>query len=245
MTAASVWQKLKQLGPLGVLTVIAWTLPPLGSLVILAYADAISTWLRDNHSFGFMVYVGSFALACGLALMPTYAASALGGYALGFSVGYAAVMSAIALAVLIAYAIGRSAGKERLVTMLHEHEKARIIYNALLNGSTLKTTWIVFLIRLPPNSPFAMSNFLLSGAKVRLVPYMIGTILGMAPRTAAVCWFASTMYHTRFELQNDPVAVLVGIALMIGVLIALGAIAKRELKRATAVPAKIADVTVV
>jgi uncharacterized membrane protein YdjX (TVP38/TMEM64 family) len=230
----SAWLlRLRQLGPLGVLTVIAWTLPPLGSLVIFAYADSISHRLRDDPSTGVFIYITAFALTCGLALMPTYAASALAGYVFGFSIGLCAVMTAIALGVLLAYVIGRAAGQQRLVTMLNENEKARIIYQSLLNSSTLKTAWIVLLIRLPPNSPFAMSNFLLSGAKVKLFPYMLGTTLGMAPRTAAVCWLGATLSSSTFELKNDPLIFAMGVGVTLIVLVALGALARRELRRAT------------
>ena len=45
-------------------------------------------------------------------------------------------------------------------------------------------------MRLPPNSPFSLTNLVLSTTGVRLWKYALGTAAGMLPRTALVVWLA-------------------------------------------------------
>jgi uncharacterized membrane protein YdjX (TVP38/TMEM64 family) len=51
----------------------------------------------------------------------------------------------------------------------------------------------VALARLPPQMPFALTNFLAASSGVRLVPLMLGTAIGMAPRIGLVVWLGAEL----------------------------------------------------
>ncbi len=102
-----------------------------------------------------------------------------------------------------------------------------------------KTLGIVTLLRLPPNSPFAITNLVLASVRVPVVIYVIGTVVGMAPRTAAAVWLGQT-FREQFGTLEEGLeakkpwwlfAAMVAATLI--VLAILGAIGDRAIKRVT------------
>ena len=78
-----LWSILKRLGPAAVLGVVAAVMPVLGSIA-LYYAMArtnLGPWLKSHGYEGVALYSAAFIVLAGMALLPTYAQSALGGYA--------------------------------------------------------------------------------------------------------------------------------------------------------------------
>ncbi|MFI4882330.1 MAG: TVP38/TMEM64 family protein, partial [Phycisphaerales bacterium JB064] len=175
----------KRLGPAGVLA-IAWTaMPPLGGFLLLAYIGSISEWLRDHQGSGVFIYAIIFMFSAGFGALPTYSQALLGGWAFGPVVGFLAAWAGFVGASLVGYTIARTVSRRRVEKLIDENPKARAVRDALIGHGQLRTTAIVALIRVPPNSPFALTNLAMAASGVRLVPYVIGTALGMAPRTFA------------------------------------------------------------
>jgi uncharacterized membrane protein YdjX (TVP38/TMEM64 family) len=81
-------------------------------------------------------------------------------------------------------------------------------------------------------------NLALTGSGVRIMPYVIGTILGLAPRTLVAAWFAAAAAATgaedlvQFAKSQGPVALLTGVALLALALGVLGIASKAALRRA-------------
>ena len=96
---------------------------------------------------------------------------------------------------------------------------------------------MVALLRLPPNSPFALTNLVMAAARVPLVTYLTGTALGMLPRTALVVAMAAAAAAHGESLQEfvtegpGPWMFVGGIILLAGVLAIIGAVAKRAIAR--------------
>lgn len=231
---------VKRLGPTSVLAAVAAFLPPLGSIVLFWKINAIGTWLRE-HSSGVSIYITGFAIAAGLALVPTYASAILGGWAFGFNVGLPAALAGFLGGSLIGYGIARPTAGERVETLIAEHPKWKAVREALVGGSPLKTLGIVTLLRVPPNSPFAVTNLVLASVRVPLWIYSLGTLVGMAPRTAAVVFLASKLQNMAAKNAAEEAAkqqpwwvFALGIAITVVVLGILGLIANHAIKRATA-----------
>jgi len=219
---------------------MASTVPPLGSILLFYYIQSVSGWLRST-STGPIVYAAAFMPLGGLNLLPTYVFSALGGWAFGFWTGLIAAMTGIVLAALLAYAVGRKAAGERVVTLLKENVKWRAVYNALLGGGFWRTLFIVTLLRFPPNSPFAISNLVLSAAKTNLPAYLLATIFGMLPRTALVVWIGAHVSGDEFKLSDQKWLFWVGIVCAVIVIGVIGKIAQAAVQRALAsLPAEVA-----
>jgi len=77
-------------------------------------------------------------------------------------------------------------------------------------------------VRIPPNSPFSLTNLALSTTGVPLWIYVLGTAVGMLPRTALVVWLASRVEGeiTKEAMAREPGMLGVSIAVALAALLA-------------------------
>lgn len=245
---------LTRLGPAAFLGIWATVLPPLGSIALFtAMATTnIGPWMKSHGLTGVAAYSLSFALLSGCALLPTYAQSALGGYAFGLALGAPAALLGFAGGGIIGYEIAARASGDRVMAIVNEKPKWRAVRDALVGSSVgggptevtpgfWKTFGMVALLRLPPNSPFALTNVVMASVKVPRVPFILGTIVGMAPRsTLAVGIGAGVKEFSKAGLSEAaPKWVLgVGIGAAILVVILVGHIANKAIKKVTSAVAE-------
>ncbi len=244
---------LKRLGPAAFLGIWAAVLPPLGSIALFTAMGTtnIGPWMKSHGLTGAAAYAFAFTILAGCALLPTYAQSALGGYAFGITIGAPAALLGFAGGAIIGYEIAARASGDRVMAIINEKPKWRAVRDALIGarvgGGPVEITpgfWRTFgmvtLLRLPPNSPFALTNVVMASVKVPRVPFILGTIIGMAPRsTLAVMIGAGVKEFSKQGLSEAaPKWVLgVGIGAAILVVLLVGHLANRAIARATAVPA--------
>lgn len=227
---------LTRLGPAAVLGFVSATLPALGSIALFYFMNDLGVWLRGHGTQGLVYYAVGFGVFAGLALLPTYASAALGGWAFGFANGFPAALAGFVLGSLIGYAIARPAASARVETVIAENPKWKAVRDALVGSSFWRTLMIVTLVRVPPNSPFAVTNLVLASVRVPVATYLIGTAIGMAPRTAVVLWVASRLQEhvTKEAVKQTPWWLIVaGLVVSVAVLAILGWVGKRGLERAT------------
>ena len=187
--AEAPW-KWRKLGPAGFLG-LAWAvLPALLGGLLLVRLGTVGDWLAEDRTQGLLIYTLLFALTAGLGLLPTYAQAVLGGWVFGFVDGTAAALVGFTLAALLGFLIARLVARESVQAALAHHPRASAIRAGLLDRGTLRSTGVVALLRLPPNSPFALANLAFSSSGVAIVPFLVGTLIGMAPRTAVATGFA-------------------------------------------------------
>jgi uncharacterized membrane protein YdjX (TVP38/TMEM64 family) len=238
LPAQGWWQKTRafvhRLGPAGPLAVLAGTFPPLGGFVLIGFIAKIAPWLREHQGLGLLIYVGGFSMLAALALLPTYACSILGGWTFGFWIGFPASMAAFCGASLLAYLVNGRAAGDRVVEIIREHPKWEAVRAALLDAGFWKAFWIITLLRLPPTSPFAAANFIMGTIRAPLIPFLLGTAVGMAPRTGVVIWAAA--HASRLDLKDTSQTWMfaAGIVVTVVVVAVLGHYANEAVKRATA-----------
>ncbi len=225
---------VRRLGPAGPLALIAATLPALGGFLLLGTLAIVGPWLREQHGVGLLLYAVGFAVCAGLAILPTYAQSILGGWAFGFACGYPAAMGAIVAAAYIGYLVGLRAAGDRVVRIISEQPKWNAVYHALLGGGFGRTLLIVTLIRLPPSSPFAITNLVLAATRVHPLAYGLGTLIGLAPRTAAVVYFAAGFRDLTFDNPHRIAMWIISIVLTGVILAIIGYIANNAVTKVTA-----------
>ena len=230
----------RRLGPAAVWAAFCAFMPLIGSIVLFANITAISRFLTEDRTRGLLVYIGAFAITAGLALLPTYAQAIVGGWAFGLKVGLAAAMTGFLLAAVIGYEVGRGASGNRVDSLLAEHPKWKAVRDALVGSGFWKTLIIVTLVRLPPNSPFALTNLVMAGTKVNRVVYLVGTAIGMLPRTAAWVYLGTTLK----ELTKESVMgarpgwyIAAMVISTVVVLLILAEIGKRGVARMVGTPA--------
>jgi len=198
--ASSARQIFRDLGAAGPLAVVSAIFPALGGFALLATIHIVGPWLRSHEALGLALYTSAFALLAGFALLPTYAQAFLGGWAFGFATGSAAAAAGFAGAALIGYALATRLAASDVESALNARPLWRAVRDELVGGGFWKTLGIVTLLRIPFNSPFALTNLALAAARTPVLPYAIGTVAGMLPRTALVVWLAA---QVRIEFQGE------------------------------------------
>jgi len=237
--APGVSAQVRSLGPAAVLGAVWSILPAVNGTLLIVYANTVGEWLKGHQSNGPVIYAVAFAVLSGLGFLPTYASAILGGWAFGFVGGFPAALVGFAGGALIGFLVASRAAGDRVESFLASKPQWLSVRDALVGGSWLKALGIVTLIRIPPNSPFALANLVLASVKTPMSAFLIGTVIGMAPRTAAVLFVAS---QVRDKVASDAVKetptwyFIAGIALTVAVLLIIGSIAKRVLARVVGGP---------
>lgn len=233
------WGRIfKQLGPAGWLAIFSAVAPAASGFTLIYFMKSVAEWLRSHQSAGVAIYAGAFAILSGVALLPTYAQAALGGYAFGMMFGLPAALVGFAGGAVIGYVIARRASGDRVARLVRDHPKWQAVRDALVRDSERnsfwKTTGMVALLRMPPNSPFALTNLVMASVKVPWASFVIGTVVGMLPRTAVAVWIGATVgmddkggFATPLWLK------ITGIVAGLAVLGIVAMIADRALKRVT------------
>jgi uncharacterized membrane protein YdjX (TVP38/TMEM64 family) len=240
---------LKRLGPAAILGLSATILPPLGLIALIAAMARtdLASWLKAQHLTGAGLYVCSFIILAGLGLLPTYIQCALGGYAFGIAIGTPAALLGFAGGAVIGYEVATRASGDRVIKLIDEKPKWRVVRDALVGSPAAgnsdnippgfwRTLGMVALLRLPPNSPFALTNVVMASVKVPRLPFFLGTIIGMAPRsTLAVIIGASLQHFSNDELKAAAPKWVwaVGIGLVILVVLVIGHIANKAILKAS------------
>lgn len=227
---------VRRLGLTSVLAAGAVVLPPLGSVLLFAYIEQVGSWLRGHGVEGVVIYAGAFMVLTGVAILPTYASAILGGWAFGFAVGYPAAMAGFLGGAAIGYGIARRVTGERVVKLLEDKPAWAQVRRALVGSGFFKAWLIVTLLRLPPNSPFAATNLVLASVRVGPGAFLLGTLVGMAPRTGLVLYLAVSVRDqiaAEAAQQRPWWMIAAGVVLTLIVLAIIGTMARRALGRVT------------
>ena len=232
---AARYLRERRLGPTAILAAV-WAITPAAcGFLLLAYIDTVSQWLRAHGNAGLALYIGVFMLAGGLGLLPTYAQAVLGGWCFGFAAGYPAALAGFTGAAFIGYAVSRLVAHQRVVDAIEASPKGRAMRDALIGHGFWKTLGLVTLLRLPPNSPFALTNMALSSTGVPLAAFGLGTLLGMAPRTGVAVFLGSTIETLTSDTELVPrhIKIIMAVVSVVLVLVIYW-IGKRTWDRVTA-----------
>ncbi len=224
---------LRRLGPVGILAVIAASLPAIGGFALLGSMTWTGPWLKNQGDWGVLIYIGAFSLLAGLAVLPTYAQAVVGGFAFGLKVGGLAAICGFAGASMIGYLIAWRASGDRVIQIIEEQPKWKTVYDALLKSGRIKALLIVTLIRVPPNSPFAITNLVMAATRVRPLTYLIGTVLGMSPRTIAAAYIGSGLKDLDFSNPYKSWMFIITLVITVIIVGVIGTIANKAIAKVT------------
>lgn len=227
-------ERLIEFGKLTPIALVTAFLPMLGTVVLFAIGYPLGVWLRENQAVGAFGYTAGVLVVCGLALMPTNVVGVIGGFAFGFDVGLALLMTAIVGASYVSYLIHRRIAGDKISEIAEQHPKARAIYNALTGQGFVRTTIIILLIRLSIIMPFAFTNFLLAAANVRRATFLVGTFVGMLPRSGAVVLTGAGLSELVLDASPNIWLIAFGITATLISIILISIISRRALEKLTA-----------
>ncbi len=193
------YRYVRELNRVAFLSVATAVIPIVNSTLLLPFAPFAGNWLRENWEIGTVIYILFAWIVCGFALLPTNVIGILCGWAFGFPLGITLHISAIVGAALISsYVLAPLAGNT-FQEFLEHHEKAKVLHKSLLQKNFRRTTIIITLLRLSPAMPFALTNLLMTAARVPIFSFLIGTFIGMLPRSAAVVFFGAGLSELDFS----------------------------------------------
>lgn len=219
------FQVAKDLGHVSVLAVLCATLPALGGFlalgVVIARAGAWRPKLAEMGVAAPLAYGAAFGLATGLALMPTYALSFIAGHLFGLARGGGAAMAGVGLGAIIGYAWAALLAREKVMGKIGSNPRHAAVRRAIVERGSAGATGFVALLRFPPNSPFAVTNLVMGATGVRFGPFLLGTLLGMAPRTLFVAYLGAAAA----ELTTESAKGMGGTAKWVGVGLSLAVFA--------------------
>lgn len=217
----------------------AWFTLPLGfSVLLFASLGELTDWLRGHDAAGPWIATAGFAVLAGLGFLPTYAQAVLVGWVFGTGVGIPVAIGGYVGGAVVGYLVSSLAAGRAVAARIDAHPRWRVVRQAFVEASTWRTIGLVALLRFPPNSPFAFTNLVLAASGVRFLPMMAGSVAGMLPRTVVAVWVgaqgSATGAKDLKELmeRQGPVALVVGVVLLVVVLAVMQHVGKRALRAA-------------
>ncbi len=181
----------EKVGPVAILGLLWTSMPAVLGIVLLTNIGPISDFLHANKTLGWFGFVAVFIVSAGVGFLPTYGQSMLGGWVFGFAAGFPGSMAGFVGGSIIGYAIAQRVSRHKVEDLLNSNARSRAVRDALIGHGFWRTLGVVTLVRIPPNSPFALTNLVMASAGVKPLPYVLGTLIGMAPRTGIAVAFAA------------------------------------------------------
>ena len=229
----TIYVYFKELGSLTPIAFVTAFLPMIGSAILILLAHPLGNWLRENWEIGTPLYLLGVLFFCGLALLPTNVVGIVAGWAFGFDLGIAVLIAGIVGAASISFLIHSRIVGDKLPHVFNTHPKATAIYEALVGQSVWRAALIISLLRLSPAMPFALTNFLMAAARVPLKSFVVGTFVGMLPRSSAVVFVGVGLSELTFDNPQNTWLIVFGIVATIISVIVIGTISKHALERLT------------
>ena len=172
---------------------------PLISSSVLGYFALSNPEFFQNLSSGDQVIFWIAAVfIMGLALSPTTFFALFTGYVFGFQ-GIIPLIIAYSLASLLGYFVAKKLKGDAIIALLREKFP---LDHFLENVRANSFSW-VFVTRLSPVFPFAITNALMAFLGVRVKQFFVAGTLGMLPRTLLALW-TGTQAKTIQSLYQNP-----------------------------------------
>jgi uncharacterized membrane protein YdjX (TVP38/TMEM64 family) len=238
--APGLGEIFRRLGPAGYLAIAWMAVPILGSILLWLNMGAIGDWLRENQQTGLVIYIAIFVFSAGFGLLPTYVQAILGGWAFGVAWGFPAAVAGVTGAAMVGYIAARMASEDRAERLIAENPKARAVADSLIGHGFWKTLGIVTLLRVPLNSPFAITNLVMASAGVPKRAFVIGTAVGMAPRTGLAVYLAAGVQELSKSAVSEAgppwlkIAAIASGIIVLGIVIWMGNRAVKKVTQAEA-----------
>ncbi len=226
-----VRDRLKQLGVLGPVVLFTGLGPLIGAFVLAGTGPLWVDEFREMGSAQIPVFLALTAVLAAYSLIPTHASSLLGGMAFGVGLGSAMAALGILMAAALGFTTLRLLLRNKALHALSHHPRAEAIHRELDQGHYLRSIVLLALIRLSPAVPFATTNLLMSTTGIRLLPFLIGSLIGMAPRVIAVVWIGSSLSELDLTQAADRRLLGLGILATAVVLWVFRKVSKRALTR--------------
>lgn len=222
---------LKRLGVLGPVVLFTGLGPLIGAFVLAGTSSMWVDGFRDMGAARIPVFLVLTAVLAAYSLIPTHASSLLGGMFFGVAHGTAVALLGTLMAAGLGFSTLRFLLRDKALRALSHHPRAQVLHRELGQGHYLRSITLLALIRLSPALPFAATNLLMCTTGMRILPFLIGSLVGMAPRVVAVVWIGSSLPKLDLSKAADQRLLILGVLATILVLWILRTVSKRALSQ--------------
>jgi uncharacterized membrane protein YdjX (TVP38/TMEM64 family) len=164
----------------------AWALAALGLDLRAFSPDAIRSTVLSYGAWAPLAYFLIFGQP--VIPLPGSVMIALAGVVFGKELGALAGLAGAVLRASAAFALARLVGGDAVKRYLTTGWMAKL--DRKLDRHALKA---VAVIRFVPSVPFDMQNFALGVSRVRFVPYLLGTVVGLIPASVAYAYLGDSL----------------------------------------------------
>ncbi|WP_431309362.1 TVP38/TMEM64 family protein [Gordonia sesuvii] len=155
---------------------------------------AVRSWGEDLGPVFVWVFFGAYALIT-IAPIPRSPFTVMSGILFGPAVGIVGAMAASTVSAMVSFWLVRAVGRERVRPYLTKPVVRSVEYRLSRRG------WLaVGSLRLIAACPFSVANYCSALSSVRALPYLVATVVGMAPGTIAVVLLGDAMAGQRNPL---------------------------------------------
>ncbi|MFW0785664.1 TVP38/TMEM64 family protein [Gordonia sp. CPCC 206044] len=171
-------------------------------LIPMPSIASVRSW-GEGLGPGFVwAFFAAYALIT-IAPIPRSTFTVTSGVLFGPLVGFTGAMIASTIAAVVAFVLVRAIGRERVRPHLKKPVVAAVEYRLSRRG------WLaVGSLRLIAACPFSVANYCSGLSSVRVMPYIVASVIGMAPSTAAVVFLGDALTG-----QRDPLMLLLSASL--------------------------------
>ncbi len=166
-----------------VLTILPSLVSFISLIIVYNYASSLQAFLLPQ----WILFYLACSITMALALTPTTYIALLSGYFLGWA-SLMGLIPSYVVASLIGFFLAVKIDKGNLLNQLKENKKISSTTENLKKDEF----WVIFFCRISPVLPFAMMNVFLSFMNVKLKNFILGSVLGMLPRTILSVWIGLT-----------------------------------------------------
>ncbi len=163
---------------------LAWQFSP--ARAHLAPLPLIEAWQDLAHDLGWAAVLGSFVLACTLAV-PLSLLTLLAVLAFGPGPGALLALVGASGCALLTFAAGRHLGQ----AAVSQWAGPRV--QAVYALAARRGLWAVIAVRLVPAAPFAVVNLVLGSTRIGWGALMLGNVIGMLPMVGVTAWAAPAL----------------------------------------------------
>lgn len=196
----------------------AVALPILGAFVLIEFLPPLANYLKSLHYLGPILFYLIFTAVCAFALLPTWVMAVVAGWVFGFQLGsLLALMSAVSAAA-ICYLLSRKVSQTSVSSVIDQSANLQRIHHTLIGGGSKRALLVVTLLRIPPNSGFAFMSVLLAAMRVAFLPFIVGTFLGLLPRTLILTLGSAAIPNLDLSRASSYTGLMIGVAAILGLI---------------------------
>ncbi len=160
--------------------VVLWWLLPINEWI-----KTFGGWIENLGFHGIVAFTLLYVLFI-VVVGPSSALALTAGLAYG-AFGFPLVVFSATLGCTVAFLIGRYLARHRVVS----HFEHSLRFRALNHAVSMEGWRVVGLMRLSPMLPYGVQSYLLAVTRIRLLPFVLATAVGIMPASALVVYIGS------------------------------------------------------